>query len=306
MRILHYSLGFPPYRTGGLTKFTMDLMRQQEKDGHIVTLLWPGNMHFIGKSTAVKYKGNVDGIQSYEVINPVPISYDEGIIDTILFMELGDADVYEKFLMELKPDVIHIHTLMGFHKNFLIVAKKLNIRTCFSVHDFFPICPKVTMYRNGKLCDTITDCSMCNICNKTALSINKIRILQNPIYRVMKNSHIVKLLRKSHRDNFLGENVSTYDKDDTSLESRNYIKLREFYKSVISNMDMIHYNSTITKNVYEKYMGVYKSFIIPISHADIKDNRKRREYNDCLKLSYLGPYGGAKGFFFLRRHLMNY
>ena len=50
MRILHYSLGFPPYRTGGLTKFTMDLMRQQVKDGHIVTLLWPGEMHFIGKN----------------------------------------------------------------------------------------------------------------------------------------------------------------------------------------------------------------------------------------------------------------
>ena len=64
MRILHYSLGFPPYRTGGLTKFTMDLMRQQVKDGHIVTLLWPGEMHFIGKNTAVKYKGNVDGIHS--------------------------------------------------------------------------------------------------------------------------------------------------------------------------------------------------------------------------------------------------
>lgn len=192
---------------------------------------------------------------------------------------------------------------MGFHKNLLIVAKKLNIKTCFSVHDFFPICPKVTMYRNSKLCDTITDCSMCNICNKTALSISKIRILQSPIYRVLKNTHIVKLLRKGHRDNFLGENVSDYDKGDTSFESRNYIKLREFYKSVISNMDMIHYNSTITKNVYEKYMGVYKSFVISISHGDIKDNRKRRKYNDFLKLSYLGPYGGGKGFFYLKAAL---
>jgi hypothetical protein len=25
MKILHYSLGFPPYRTGGLTKYAVDL-----------------------------------------------------------------------------------------------------------------------------------------------------------------------------------------------------------------------------------------------------------------------------------------
>ena len=42
MKILHYSLGFPPYRSGGLTKFCMDLMEQQIKDGHEVALLWPG------------------------------------------------------------------------------------------------------------------------------------------------------------------------------------------------------------------------------------------------------------------------
>ena len=26
MRVLHYTLGFPPYRSGGLTKYALDLM----------------------------------------------------------------------------------------------------------------------------------------------------------------------------------------------------------------------------------------------------------------------------------------
>ena len=42
MKILHYSLGFPPYRTGGLTKFNYDLMIEQVKEGNDVALLWPG------------------------------------------------------------------------------------------------------------------------------------------------------------------------------------------------------------------------------------------------------------------------
>ena len=42
MNILHYSLGFPPYRRGGMTKYCMDLIDEQKKAGHKVSLLWPG------------------------------------------------------------------------------------------------------------------------------------------------------------------------------------------------------------------------------------------------------------------------
>ena len=54
MKILHYSLGFPPYRTGGLTKFCMDLMKEQVKEGHEVSLLWPGEIRLINMEYAEK------------------------------------------------------------------------------------------------------------------------------------------------------------------------------------------------------------------------------------------------------------
>lgn len=31
MKILHYNLGLPPYRSGGLTKYSTDLMIEQSK-----------------------------------------------------------------------------------------------------------------------------------------------------------------------------------------------------------------------------------------------------------------------------------
>jgi len=40
MKILHYSLGLFPYRTGGLTKYATDLMLEQSKDKHEVHLLY--------------------------------------------------------------------------------------------------------------------------------------------------------------------------------------------------------------------------------------------------------------------------
>ena len=44
MIILHYFLGFPPYRTGGLTKYAFDLMKSQADDGNDVMALWPGEI----------------------------------------------------------------------------------------------------------------------------------------------------------------------------------------------------------------------------------------------------------------------
>ena len=42
MKILHYSLGFPPYRSGGMTTFCINLIEEQCKQGHIVSMMWPG------------------------------------------------------------------------------------------------------------------------------------------------------------------------------------------------------------------------------------------------------------------------
>ena len=129
MIILHYSLGFPPYRTGGLTKFCMDLMKEQVKEGDQVSLLWPGEIQLFGKRTKIKKNRSVDGIASFEVINPTPVSYDEGIVDIPAFTNEGDLKVYEQFLQFVHPNVIHIHTLMGLHKNLLVAAKKMGIKT---------------------------------------------------------------------------------------------------------------------------------------------------------------------------------
>lgn len=54
MRILHYGLGFPPYRTGGMTKFCMDIMAEQRNIGHDVALLWSGQMQLFDREVSVR------------------------------------------------------------------------------------------------------------------------------------------------------------------------------------------------------------------------------------------------------------
>lgn len=304
MKILHYSLGFPPYRSGGLTKFCMDLMGQQIKDGHEVALMWPGAIKFTGGGTEVKDRGYVNNIQSFEVLNPLPVPYDEGIAEIDKFIADVPEKPYKDFLMAYKPDVIHIHTLMGMHEAFLSSAKKLNIRTVFTAHDFFSICPKVKLFRQSDICLTADTCEDCPQCNQTALSMWKVKILQSPIYRSVKDSSAVKALRKNHRSRYLNEG-NTQDTGRGTTNSDDYLRLREHFMEMLSMVDRIHYNSTVTKNVYEQFDVHSNSKVIPITHANIEDHRHIKKFGENLRMTFLGSDGGAKGFFVSRRLSMN-
>jgi hypothetical protein len=310
MNILHYALGFPPYRSGGLTKMCVDLMAQQAKEGHQVAMLWPGQIGYIKTHVFVRKCGYVDlknqRVQSFEIVNPLPVPYDEGIINIDAYTIDVGKKIYNFFLDNLNPDVIHIHTLMGLHKSFLEIAKSKGIRLVFTTHDFFPICPKVTMFRNERMCNHVQDCTKCGICNATALSLEKIRILQSPIYRYLKNITIIRKLRKRHRDRFLCD--STAEKLLQPMGTAEaYKKLRNYYYSLLKLMDVIHYNSTVTKKVYESVFDLPNNCLISLTHADIKDKRRKKTFSDKkIRIRYLGPQGGAKGFFFSRRHLMSY
>lgn len=306
MNILHYALGFPPYRTGGLTKFCVDLMKQQVASGHEVSMLWPGEIYRLCGRTRIKCRGQISGINSFEVINPTPVSFDEGITKIDLFLHRGDTAAYRDFLQHLRPDVLHIHTLMGIHKSLLDTAKSLNIRIVFTAHDFFPICPKVTMFRNGQICENIENCDQCALCNTTALSMLKIKILQSGIYRTFKDVSVVKKLRRQHRDNFLSEKTSTVNAEGyTDRTATEYLRLRTYYKGLVEMADVIHYNSTITQNAYEKYLqpiGPEKK-LISITHTDIQDCRRKKSFDHDLHITYLGPAGGGKGFYLLQEAL---
>lgn len=301
MRILHYALGFPPYRTGGLTKYCVDLMKTQIESGDTVALLWPGEIRAYGGNVTIKLKKNWNGIASYEIINPLPVALDEGIIDVQAYMRKCSTQTFVDFYKKLKPDVIHFHTLMGLHKEAIKAANQLNIRTVFTTHDYYGLCPKVTFYYNGKACTNDHGCVDCARCNMSALSLKRIAILQSSIYRTLKNTAIVKYFRKKHRTAYFEEKDLPEIEADVSVKmAESYQSLRNYYCSMLESVDCIHYNSTVTKRIYEKYITPKNGKVISITHRDIEDNRRIKTYDTGkLKLTYLGPAKAYKGFTFL-------
>ena len=307
MKILHYFLGFPPYRTGGLTKYSFDMMTAQAQQNHEVSALWPGEMKLLSKAVKIRNRGKVAGVTSYELINPLPVALDEGVTDFEAYTAACDKGAYETFLKKLQPDVIHIHTLMGLHKEFLEVANACGIRTVYTSHDYYGICPKVTLYRYGTVCQQDHDCKDCIACNLRALSIKKITIMQSPLYRKLKNFPLVKMLRKRHRGEFFAEETLpelSLSQEQIDSLSRQYQQLRAYYVDMLSVVDMMHFNSTVSEGVYRKYFTPKDSQVLTITHRDVKDRRNHpHKESDTLRIACLAPAKPFKGYNVLKQAL---
>lgn len=299
MKILHYSLGLPPYRSGGLTKYMLDLMEEQVSQKEEVFLLYPGKIKIFDKNVNIVKNKEYKGIKVYEIINPLPVSLLDGIKDIQAYTKKIEGKLYEKFLKEIQPDVIHIHSLMGIHEEFFQIAKKMKIKIVFTSHDYFGICPRSNFCNYKKdVCQKYSN-QDCSICCKNALSNKKILIMQSHIYKKLKDSFIVKKIRKHEKEN------RTFD-DDTEVQIIDYKSLMDYYKKIFSYFDTFIFNSEIAKKKYNENLDINNYKVIPITHKNIQDRRTEKQYNsENLKIGFMSPQTEEKGYFVLLEVLDN-
>lgn len=306
IKILHYSLGLPPFRSGGLTKYSVDLMTRQTSSGHEVSLLYPG--HFsINRKLRINKDTSYKGIRVYEILNPISIPLLSGIPKPEKYLKDVDVNIYIDYLRQLDVEIIHIHTLMGLNKELITAAQKLNIKTIFTSHDYFGICPKVNLIDlEGEICTNYDNGKNCIACNANGYSSWLVFLMQSKAYRSLKNSTILKKLRAYKQKLIIKQNKELTKSEQIkkrkySASATSYVNLREYYIDILNNIDFIHYNSTVSKNAYEKYINNANSRVLNITHSNIEDNRmqKTSNSNEPLKITYIGSIEKYKGLYFL-------
>lgn len=306
MRILHYALGFPPYRRGGLTQYCIDLMTAQCRQGNEVAMCWSGEVGVLfPRKLSVKrhspYCVKGAEIGNFEITGIYPVPLLEGVSCPEQFMRPVKTDAWVQFLRQWKPDVLHFHTLMGLPADFVKAARQQNIRCVFTAHDYYGICPRTTLLRSdGRLCDG-QDGRLCAACNAAAPGGRKLAVLQSGLYRRMKDTAAVKRLRKRH---WQQENSPRAEKMPPALPEREalYQQLRNYYTALLNQFDLIHYNSTITRNMYQSVGHLTgESRVLPITHGGIRDQKViKQQKSGILTFSYLGPDTYNKGYFMLK------
>lgn len=303
MNILHYSLGFPPFRRGGMTQYCLDLMIEQTKVGHQVGLLWPGRLYDLTPKSKVnqkqKYKLQNDlYCTSYELLNPLPIPLMDGIQDPAMYLIKKEKKVYTEFFQKHTFQMLHIHTFMGLPSELIEAAHEVGVKTVFTTHDYFPICPRCNLFHSGKDCQDDKKCSDCVSCNQYGLSFNKMRLFQSELYKSVKESSVIKMLRARH-------NRKMYDATEQVIESeiidakkqKEYQNLRDRNIVLLEKMDVVHFNSTNTLCIYKKrgYAGD-NAKVISISNGAIADHKRIRKVGSPVRFGYLGPLTTHKGY----------
>ncbi len=288
MKILHYTLGFQPSRTGGLVKYAEDLMTQQATDGHEVIALYPGEISIIFRQVRIK-KAENRKFQCYKIINSLPLALFGGISEPDEFMKSCDKASYRKFLKNIKVDVIHIHSLIGLHKEFIEVAKELGIKTVFTSHDYYGLAPVPHFYFNGVDYSSNNTNLAWNIMSSNALSVKKLRFFQVPFYPTIRK--LLKILRKNPKSK---KNLVIRD----IIEEQDYNELRHYYNEMFHLIDGYLFNSSQAKKVYEiNEIKLANSMVLSITNSSIKHHQRLTTTNNKIRVAYIGPDEEYKGYF---------
>lgn len=299
MKIVEYTLGLPPYRRGGLPRYSTDLSLELVKTDEVF-LMYPGSINPFSSKIRINAKETKYPFKVLELKNGLPVSLGLGIdannIDK--FIAKRNIDEFKRFIDREKPDVVHFHTLMGAPIEILAYLHHEGVKTVFTTHDFYGLCPKM-LAENPLLELTNSNCTDdCMLCKKGP-SYMKLLVMQTHFYEHFKESKLIKKIRKNKK----AQLNSKEDSEDFTIEqARLRFKLRQYYLKMYRLIDDFHFNSSVAQNYIMQYLPNIKGKVVPITHNGLIDNRNRKyEEHDKLVVGYVGPYDHKKGFYRLAK-----
>jgi len=291
----------------------MDLMEAQSEDAEVV-LLTPGSISFSKKKRSkisIQLTKSFGEIPHYQIRNPLPIPMANGIQDVAWYTMKCDLLIYRDFLEGVKPDVIHVHSLMGIHKEFFEAAHMLHIPVLFTTHDYFGLCPKIDMMCGDTECEKTGE--RCSECCRYSFNEKRLLLEQTKLYELYRrNDFLIQLLRTKAMKGMLKEIRSRNPAQAAEMEQQTgngqivgqhtphpleYRTLFEYYKSIFCLITFYHFNSTVAKSIFERELGPLAGSVLGVSNHNICDRRRKRLYGEKLRIGFLGgdtPYKGMR------------
>lgn len=296
MRILHVSLGLPPLRTGGLTRYCTEVMEEQAQLGNEVSLLFPGHYSH-GKTRLIK--GSWHGVATYEVVNPLPVALTYGVGEPITFCSTcDDPDAYRCVLLDVRPEVIHVHSFQGIHREFFQIAHDMRIPMVFTTHDYYPMCLRCTFITScGENCKTGPSPEACAVCNLgVGMTSSRSRVMQSKVYALLKDSAFVRSVGARVKGEMSSDTSTGVNHQKTLSYKQNaeYKQALSYNQDIFSLLTLVLANSRMAMSEYRRFFPNARYCLLPITHAGLKyPNTVVRSRHDGVPLS-IGFYGGRK------------
>ncbi len=304
MNIIHYLIGFPPLRHGGAPKYAIDLLMAQQKllGRDNVAMIVAGDTFRLGHIAHINRKKNFQGVRCYAIDNPVvpPLLYGlrkaEYILDGERQMDNRELDW---FYNEMCPSVLHVHTLMGLPMALLEFMKSKGVTIVYTSHDYYGICPQVKLIdRLGHICEC-SDGTLCKDCNIMAKPLWFLKLSNS--YLFLKNKKWLPRKAAVFRGGITDVKCNSYL---TPSDDGSFVRLRDYYSRMMSMMDGVHFNSEVSRSVYERHFQLPHHEVIAITNTSVSDRRQRKTFGKTVRMNFVSGLGTAKGYPMLRRLLM--
>jgi len=154
--ILICSNVYPPRFIGGAELIAHYQAQALRRQGWRV-IVFTGDLGDIGERHAMRLEPQ-DGIPVFRV-RLIGEDYQP---DFVSFHHAKVEEHFQSLLAEYKPDVVHMHNIMGLSLGIIRAAKKSGTITAITLHDFWGFCLKNTIIKDGlAVCHDHTLCREC-------------------------------------------------------------------------------------------------------------------------------------------------
>jgi glycosyltransferase involved in cell wall biosynthesis len=163
MRILFINAFYPPYVGGGAELVLSNIVDGLAQRGHEVAVLTTQGEGGLKISFVNASKVYCFGIRNiyWHFSASAPPSWKRLLWHAIdSYNPLAKYDI-RQVIRDYKPDIISCHNLPGFSIAAWIEAVNAKIPIVQVLHDYYSICPKCTMFKNGRNCEK--PCGSCAI-----------------------------------------------------------------------------------------------------------------------------------------------
>ncbi len=134
MRILMVSPQWPPDAQGGAEAFAGQLAKEIRE---------------LGYEVLIATETGIDGLQSVHLHRSASKIFRKLWAD---YVHLRNLASLRDALVALRPDVVHFHNIYGISSALISLSAKM-VPTIVTVHDYWPVCYRSTLFRNGWRCE---------------------------------------------------------------------------------------------------------------------------------------------------------
>ena len=161
MKILYVTHGFPPEKLGGVELHTAELARSVSRR-HEVTVLVPTD-----EPSIEPFRHQTEEREGHRLVRLR--AKRSGLRFEAVYWNPKLDHAFDRLLDDLRPDVVHVHSLIHLSFGVLDVLRARRIPTVMTLHDFFSVCPLGQRIRRDlDLCIDL-DRARCEECLKPKL-----------------------------------------------------------------------------------------------------------------------------------------